>query len=62
VVLDLSKKVPARGAISDMVTGQAAFVFSRVELPNHVSFAVLRMSDKGTRVSLSGEYFSILKA
>ena len=56
-LLDLSQEVPARGAISNVVTGRAAFVFSRVELPNDVSIVVLRMPDEGARVSLSGEDF-----
>jgi hypothetical protein len=62
LLLDLGQEVPARGAISNVVTGRATFVFSRVELPNDVSFAVLRMPDEGARVSLSGEDFGILEA
>ena len=62
VLLDLGQKVPARGAISNVVTGRAAFVFSRVELPKDVSFAVLRMPDEGAGVSLSREDFGILEA
>ena len=46
-LLDLGQEVPTRGAISNMVTGQATFVSSRVELPNNISFAVLGMPDKG---------------
>ena len=62
LLLDLGQEVPARGAISNVVTGGAAFVFSRVEMPNDVSFAVFRMPDEGARVSLSGEDFGILEA
>jgi hypothetical protein len=62
LLLDLGQEVPARGAISNVVTGRTAFVFSRVELPNDVSFVFLRMSDEGARVSLSGEDFGILEA
>lgn len=44
---DLLQKVPAGSAISNMVGGRAAFVVARVELPNDVSFAVLRMQHEG---------------
>ena len=43
---DLVQKVPARGAISDMVAGRAAFIISRVELANDASVAVPRMPDE----------------
>ena len=33
-----------------------------MELPNDVSFAVLRMPDEGARVALSGEDLGILEA
>jgi len=59
---DLVQEVPARGAISNMVAGRAAFVISRVELANDASFAVLRVPDEGARVSLGGEGFGILDA
>jgi hypothetical protein len=62
VLLDLGQEVPARRAVSNMVTGRATFVFSRVELPNDESFAVLRMPDDGARVSFSREDFGILEA
>ena len=61
-LLDLGQEVPARGAISDVVTGRAAFVFSRVELPNDVSFAVPRMPDEGAPSLLSGKDFGILES
>ena len=60
--LDLVQEVPARGAISNMVAGRAAFVSSRVELANDASCAVRRVPDEGARVSLSGEGFGILDA
>jgi len=59
---DLVQEVPARGAISNMVAGRAAFVISRVELANDASFAVLRVPDEGARVSLGGEGFGTLDA
>lgn len=59
---DLVQEVPARGAISNMVSGRAAFVTSRVELADDVSLAVLRMPDEGARISLGGEGFRILDA
>jgi hypothetical protein len=46
---DLAQEVPARGAISNMVAGRAAFVISRVELANDASFAVPRVPDEGAR-------------
>ena len=45
-----------------MVSGRAAFVISRVVLAKGASFAVLRVPDEGTRVSLGGEGFGILGA
>jgi hypothetical protein len=54
---DLVQEVPARGAISNMVAGRAAFDISRVELANDASFAVRRVPDEGARVSLGGEGF-----
>ena len=57
---DLVQEVPARGAISNIVGGRAAFVTSRVELANDASFAVRRVLDEGTRVSLGGEGFGTL--
>ena len=59
---DLVQQVPARGAISHMITSRPAFATSRVVLPNDASFAVRRMPDQGARVSLSGVRFSILGA
>ena len=57
---DLVQEVPARGAISNMVAGRAAFVTSRVELANDASLVILRVPDEGARVSLGREGFSIL--
>lgn len=57
---DLVQEVPARGAISNMVVGQAAFVISRVKLANDASFAVSHVPDEGARVSLGGEGFVAL--
>jgi len=48
---DLLQQVPARGAICNVVTGRAAFVFSGVEVPNNISSAVLCMIGEGVRVS-----------
>ena len=45
---DLVQEVPARGAISNMVAGQAAFVISRVELANNANFAICHVPDEGT--------------
>ena len=59
---DLVQEVPARGTISNMVAGRAAFVISRVELSNDVGFSVLYVPDEGARVSLGGEGFGILDA
>jgi hypothetical protein len=62
VHLDLGQEVPARSAVSNMVTSRAAFVFSRVKLPDDESFAVLHTPDDGAQVSLSGEDFGIIDA
>ena len=59
---DLVQEVPARGAISNMVAGRAAFVTPRVELANDASFPVLRVPGEGARVSLFGKDFGILDA
>ena len=53
----LVQEVPARGAISNMVAGRAAFVTSRVKLANDASFVVRHSQDEGARVSLGGEGF-----
>ena len=58
--LDPGQEVPARCAISDVVTGWATFVSSRMELPNDVGFAAPCMPDQRARVSLSGEDLSFL--
>ena len=54
---DLVQQVPARGAMSNVVAGRAAFVISRVELANDASFSVRRVPDEGARV-VDAELFS----
>ena len=55
--LDLVQEIPARGEVSDMVAGCVAFFTAGVELANDASFAVLRVPDKGARISLGAEGF-----
>lgn len=61
-LLDLLEEVPARGAVSNVITRRAAFVFSRVELSHGVAFAILGTSDERARVSMIGEDFGFLVA
>ena len=58
---DLVQEIPARGEISDMVGGRAAFVTAGVELANDTSFALLRVPGQGAQISLGAEGFGILE-
>jgi len=51
---DLVQEVPARGEISNMVAGWAAFVISR---PTMQAFALRHVPDEGAQVSLGREGF-----
>lgn len=55
--LDAINEPPGRGSIGNVGTGQAGFRLPRVEEANHATKPV---EDKGTRVSLGGEWADFL--
>lgn len=59
-LFDFGEEVPARGAIGNVVSGRTASVLARVELTDDISFPILHMPKKRTRVSLGGEGFDTL--
>ena len=61
-LLDFGEEVPARSAIGNVVPGRTASVVARVELTDDISFPILHMPNKRTRVSLGGEGFDTLIA
>lgn len=55
--LDLLEQVPGRGAIREVVAGQAAFVATGMELANYVSLTIAHVPYKRARVTFSGADF-----
>ena len=47
-LLDFGEKVPARGAIGNVVSGRTASVLARVELTNYISFPILHVPNERT--------------
>ena len=61
-LLDFGEEVPAWGAIGNVVSGRTASVLARVELTDDISFPILHVPNKRTRVSLGGKGFDTLVA